>query len=785
MRPSIFVNPILAGDSYKASHYELYPPNTTSMYYHGMSRGGRYAQTMSAGMQMFTERIKGQQVFPSDIQEAEAFMAAHGEPFNKEGWTKLIDKHDGKYPIRIKSVPEGMVVPTHNVLFTVENTDPEFFWLPSYLETAILRAVWYPTTVATRSYYCKKVIHRYLKETSDDPLGELPFKLHDFGGRGVSSQESAGIGGCAHLFNFMGSDTMEGIVFANRYYNAEMSGFSIPACYDDQTEVFTSSGFKLFKDIDSSDKVLQYNSDGTTEFVYPQKIHEYDYEGDLVRFSTNGRTARVDIAVTPNHRMVRRSITTGEIEIKEASEFSFSQSNVLPQAGIKISGKMELTPIDKLRIAFQADGSFPSHPEDYTGKKNGAIPIRFTLKKERKKQRLREILNEIGWEYTESPAGGSRVGYSHFWIKVQDGVSFVKSLSWVNLEEVSHEWAKQFINECSVWDGSSNYDTIIYSSVQEDCAKKVQEVSLLAGYRSSISHYDDERETRRRIYTVSCCTSTSSRGGQRINKSSIPYKGRVYCVTVASGMILVKRNGVCAVSGNSEHSTVISWGRDREIDSYRKAVEKFAKPGKMFAVVSDSYDLMNVVENVWGGELREQVENSGATLVVRPDSGHPPDVVLKVVQSLAKSCGETTNMKGFRVLPKWLRVIQGDGNDSEDDIEAILANLKAHGFSASNVAFGMGGGLLQKLDRDTQRFAYKCSEAVVDGKTIDVFKDPVTDPGKRSKAGRLSLVHREGKFQTVQGEAKDDLLVPVFENGEVLKTYTLDEVRKRAGKEFV
>ncbi len=128
----------------------------------------------------------------------------------------------------IRAVPEGSVVPTHNALMTVESTDPEAFWVVSWLETMLVR-LWYPITVATQSWHVKQTILRYLRQTADDPDGEVPFKLHDFGARGVSSAESAGIGGMAHLVNFMGSDTVEGILFANRYYRSPMAAFSIPA----------------------------------------------------------------------------------------------------------------------------------------------------------------------------------------------------------------------------------------------------------------------------------------------------------------------------------------------------------------------------------------------------------------------------------------------------------------------------------------------------------------------------------------------------------------------------
>jgi len=101
------------------------------------------------------------------------------------------------------------------------------------------------------------------------------------------------------------------------------------------------------------------------------------------------------------------------------------------------------------------------------------------------------------------------------------------------------------------------------------------------------------------------------------------------------------------------------------------------------------------------------------------------------------------------------------------------------------VAFGMGGGLLQKLHRDTQKFAFKCSQAVIGKRAVDVFKCPVTDNCKTSKAGRLSLVptkdiHGNPTVETVKGSEPDDLLVTVYENGEILKRWTLSEIRERA-----
>ena len=172
----------------------------------------------------------GQVVRPEHLDEAEAVFREHffGDPslFNRAGWQHILDKHDGRLPVRIRAVPEGTVVPTSNVLMTIENTDPACYWLTNYLETMLVQ-VWYPCTVATQSRSMKQVIADYLQRTGD--MSGLPFKLHDFGFRGVSSVETAAIGGAAHLVNFTGTDNIAGVMMARNYYGAAMPGFSIPA----------------------------------------------------------------------------------------------------------------------------------------------------------------------------------------------------------------------------------------------------------------------------------------------------------------------------------------------------------------------------------------------------------------------------------------------------------------------------------------------------------------------------------------------------------------------------
>jgi nicotinamide phosphoribosyltransferase len=461
-------NLILNTDSYKVSMFKQYPAGTTGVYSYIESRGGRYDRTVFFGLQAFIKEYLLVPITQADIDIADEILTAHGEPFNRAGWQYILDKHNGYLPVVIRAVPEGTVVPVSNVLATIENTDPECFWLTTWLETALLRAVWYPTTVATQSWKIKQVILDALEKTGDPSL--INFKLHDFGARGVSSLESAGIGGASHLINFMGTDTISGVLFAREYYNAGVAGFSIPA---------------------------------------------------------------------------------------------------------------------------------------------------------------------------------------------------------------------------------------------------------------------------------------------------------------------------------AEHSTITSWGREGEVDAYRNMLTQFAKPGAILAVVSDSYDIYNAVDKLWGEELRQQVIDSGATVVIRPDSGDPDVVCRQLIQKLDAKFGSTVNSKGFKVL-NHVRLMQGDGIN-ESTIRCILGSFQVYGYSADNIAFGMGGALLQILDRDTQRFAMKCSSAEINGKWVDVMKDPVTDTGKRSKAGRVTLWTNSGDEFASGVTAPTgwtdkgiggwtDALVEVFRDGKLVKEITFEQVRANALK---
>jgi len=227
----------------------------------------------------------------------------------------------------------------------------------------------------------------------------------------------------------------------------------------------------------------------------------------------------------------------------------------------------------------------------------------------------------------------------------------------------------------------------------------------------------------------------------------------------------------------SEHSTITSWGEDREVDAMRNMLTSY--PKGPVACVSDSYNIWRACSDYWGRELRMLVNSRDGVLVVRPDSGDPAKVDVKCLNLLGEAFGFQENERGFKVINPKVRLIQGDGVDYET-IDTVLAEMMHEGWAAENIAFGCGGALLQRLDRDTQKFAFKCSSIRIDGEWSDVYKDPITDPGKKSKRGRLMLDKHSMKTQkATPSDASSDLLQEVFRNGEVLVTHTLGDVRER------
>lgn len=253
----------------------------------------------------------------------------------------------------------------------------------------------------------------------------------------------------------------------------------------------------------------------------------------------------------------------------------------------------------------------------------------------------------------------------------------------------------------------------------------------------------------------------------------IVYANNYYNAGICGGSVLA-----------SEHSTTTSWGEHNEVEAFRRFLT--INPKAPVSIVIDSYDTLRATRDLLGGELKNVILAREAPTVFRPDSGDPVQTTLLVLDILFKVFGgdpdQPADAAYKRLHPK-VKVIWGDGIDLED-IYKIMMMLESYHYAPSNVIFGMGGGLLQKCNRDSYKFAFKCSSAVVNGVARDVYKQPKTQPDKASKKGRLALVlDRWGNYHTVEEGTEapyPNLLQPVFRDGELLREQTFEEIRNIA-----
>mgnify|MGYP003419972213 CR=1 FL=1 len=217
-------------------------------------------------------------------------------------------------------------------------------------------------------------------------------------------------------------------------------------------------------------------------------------------------------------------------------------------------------------------------------------------------------------------------------------------------------------------------------------------------------------------------------------------------------------------------------------------LDKFAKPGAIFAMVADSYDVFAFADMICTDpDIRAKIIAHGQTggfTVIRPDSGDPAVIIPILLEKFNKAFGSVKNAKGFKVL-NYLRIIWGDGINELSITTILMRAVSTLGYSADNLAFGMGGALLQMVNRDTQKFAMKASAAMINGEWIDVFKDPITDAGKKSKKGRFMVVKNSDKIETVpfnQELASQNMLKVRYLNGKTYNNITFSEVRANSEK---
>lgn len=464
---------ITSVDSYKVSHWSQYPTGSEEALFYIESRGGKFDQVVTAGCNRLAQ-ILSRPVTMENVDFANRLYKMHfgREIFNYKGWKEIAEL--GYIPLEFRAIPEGTPVAVKNPVATF-HAGKNALWLAGHVETLAIRGVWFPSTVATLSRECKKVLKKYLKKTSDLE-GEafdmvLRTRLHDFGARGTSSAESAGIGGLAHLYNFLGTDTVEALIMA----------------------------ISLF----------------------------------------------------------------------------------------------------------------------------------------------------------------------------------------------------------------------------EDCQKAFDDGEMAAGI-------------------------------------SIPAR---------------------------EHSTTVSYGKENEDLAYKNSIEIFGEG--MYACVYDSWDFKAAVRRI--AEYKDSILSKGGTLVVRPDSGDMVDNIMYALEELGRIFGYTVNSKGYKVLHPAVRIIQGDEIHGPETINRVLNWMESNRWASENIAFGMGGGLLQEVTCDTQKYAMKMCAIKINGVWTGVYKCPKGAEWKKSKKGLLMTITDGVNFKTIDTleqkvpEGWKDAMITYYVNGKITARDTLEEIRNRAG----
>jgi nicotinamide phosphoribosyltransferase len=244
-------NRVMLADSYKYSHASQYPL-MSSMFDYMSSRGGVYPSTIFVGAQPISKEFSNP-IEQWEVDEAYENAQAHGVPFDIKGWDYIVQNLGGKIPVRIKSIEEGKLIPVNNVLMTFESTDSNVPWVAGWMETVYMK-VWYPTTVATKSYYIKQMLLKY------GSLEWAIFAYHNFGDRSSSSIQSAAIGGFAHSTQFKGTDNFNSLRFCkNNYSMKNVDSYSVFAT-EHSTTTANADG-STTKEIAFIEKMLRENPD--------------------------------------------------------------------------------------------------------------------------------------------------------------------------------------------------------------------------------------------------------------------------------------------------------------------------------------------------------------------------------------------------------------------------------------------------------------------------------------------------------------------------------------------
>lgn len=737
-------HPIFTCDSYKVVMCTQYPPDVTEVYSYIEARSkGEYTHTVFFGLQAYileylmipltkdmldkaNKLWKGQGIDMTELKVTRVWKDGTEESRSLyKLWEQLIGE---PLPIEITSVDEGSVLPIGLPLVAIRNTNPDYFWLPTWLETSLLRAIWYPTTVATQSRSIKNVIQGVYDKCRLESVDAIGFQLHDFGARGVSSLESGGLGGAAHLINFNGTDTFSGALAACKYYGAQ-NGIGL----NTENEL-------------TSDKLKSEQVDFLWGTTIPATEHS-------TMTSWGNRTISTELA---HNKTKIPADTQALLDMVPADYLTAENGYFWDKEWIR-------------KVTYVEDGE--TKTKTLIG--HGGI------------SKPGEYAEYIRSE-TEGIAKGEEAAFiNHLLNNPSNPVSTVSD-SYDIYNAVYNYWGgtlKPLVKartDAAIRSDKNDTKGTHHLVVRPDsgdpltlCCRLVTLLGLRFNAADEYTDYEVSGEsTEVSVLTTEELGESTEVSGESTEVSGKVKRGGGNKYRVLKYARIIQGDGVSEESITSILNAITGNFKDGVTSTERKYKEGDKKGDYM--MFSDMQSVVALTDDE-----------------IKADRWSP--VLFGIFGSLTMTIEKIKEMEkyqnwcdGEKAIFETCWVTMNPPSGSEKTIiKQFLDDTK---WSPAQFVFGMGGKLLQIINRDTQRWAMKCSaiKKLIE-EYIGVTKDPITDQGKQSKTGTVKAFTTDNREDDITYTYVDDVnSSPIFkvkfQNGTLTEPINFKQVRDNSNK---
>lgn len=381
---------------------------------------------------------------------------------------------------------------------------------------------------------------RDIASLSGEDVGDVIDRLND-------EYDSAG----PYAFSFDSGTTPAVKQMRHKLILGNIGALSLVAdeCYTPDTEILTSEGFKYFQDLTGKELVAQFDpSNRNISYVKPIRYIEKEYAGEV--YSLNA-SSNFNMTVTPNHEIL--VYTKGTPKFKKVTPNNLIKNHTIPLTGIYVGGDINhISASLRLSLAIQADGSIKKHG------------VEFGFKKIRKINTLESLLKELDITYTKY-SQKSHKDYIFFYIsfKKLNQIFYSKCLSEI-LEDVTKYTAnacKQILEELLNWDGhvDRHHRNFRFTNKYKENCEIVQRLAIQAGYKTCL--VSNPKKGYEGGYYVTW--NTAHTGYAQLSylneiRTTKEYMGKVYCVEVPTGAIVIRGLNKRPFIGGNCGSTLLS-----------------------------------------------------------------------------------------------------------------------------------------------------------------------------------------------------------------------------------